>query len=829
MLLTHLLILCAAPGELLIPSADSLKTGRLLPQEVQAAPPQAEADTLAQDPGIYGTAHPQVGDIVLAETLVHTDREGRASHQLLDLVGVPGHGFAAVWRDMRDGNAGLYFGRLDPEGRPLEAERALYPEGTTYRELEPAIALSARGNGAFVWYSSGISLQSLILRTFDAQGHMRGPGRPMGNPPAGESTGGRPSAFAEVAASEGRRAGGGLRLPAIAMTENWGAVAWGDNGTLWIQRFDPEGNLLGGAQVLSTPERVLTGPMRLCANPAEGGALACAWTTRDGVEWARIGDQETARGFLSAGVLERLVAAPGSAAGWWALVATSTGHRLVSTSTHPSAVGAPPPALIDLGVSPREACDVAAAGALFTISVQHASGDIELLRLDPRVPEPRPELLSKIDVSGTSAQHLRVAASGDRSLVAWTGSAARLSDIWFSTVSVDASPSAPRRWNSDESSAPQNQGRIASRGKDRAALAWLDGRSGENQLMARWIGADGKFLCDEFAVTPRVSGAGDEVTPLAGEPMDPSLALGADGGFLLAWKQMEKRGYRLLAQAFDAAGKAQSAILELDAGEDAPPSFKADIDVCALDRGYAVAFGRRDRGVFVRAVQAGGRGMGEPVLVFEHPLCQDVALSALDDGSLALAWDITVPGAGNRAVRARVLERDLSPRGALIEPPLSIFGHDWDPALTPMAGGGFAMAFTGGVMHNRDVFLRCFDGKGALASPLIPISSRMNEQDWPVVARLSDGSLCVAFEDDLSAYDHCYVRRVRAGGTGDLAATLGPVRTLNSREALLNETRVIPRIAPLAGGGFAAVWTDSRRSKGTDVRVQIVGPNFDAP
>lgn len=792
---------------------------------VSDLPPQREADTLPQDPGIYGSVRPQLADVVLPDTLVHGDLEGRAMHQLLDVAGAPGHGFVGIWRDMRDGNAGLYFGRVDQAGSALEPERALYPEGSSSRELEPAIALSSQGNGAFVWYSSGSSAQSLKLRTFDASGRFHGTPTLIQDSRAAAQPAGRASAFGDSAASEGRRSGGGLRLPAIALNEEWGVVAWGESGTLWIQRFQPSGALIGEALNLSSPERPLSGPLRLCASRAQSGAksgIVCAWTTREGVESALIGDAEFSRQFRGVGVLERLVAAPGSSAACWALVQTSAGHRLIEFA----AAGQNPRSL-ELGISPRESCDVATHGARFLISVQHAGGAVELLTLDPSAAEPRPQPLAKLDVAGTVAGDLRVAGAGDRALVAWTGSVAKLSDVWLRTLDADGACSAAARWNTDEASSAQNHGRIASDGGDRAAIAWLDARSGENQLMARWIGANGQFLCDEFALTPRISLPAAQTLVLTGEPSEPAIAVASDGGFLLVWKQMEKRGYRLLGQAFDAAGKPQSQLLELDAGEDAPPTFKADLDVCSFGDGYAVAFGRKDRGVFVRRVLAGGRGMGEPVLIFEHPLCQHLALAELEGGTLAVAWDITVPGAGNQAVRARVLGPAFEANRALVEPPLSLFGDDWDPALAALPGGGFAIAFTGGKQHSRDVFLRLFDADGVVASPLVPISPRMNEQDWPSIVRLVDGSLIVAFEDDLSAYDHCYVRRVTKSTAGAQAVLLGPVLTLNERDAVLNENRVIPRIAALAGGGFAAVWVDCRRSKSTDVRVKIVGPKFD--
>jgi hypothetical protein len=782
----------------------------------QDLPPQREPDTLRQEPGVYGTVRPEVGDVLLQDTLVHTDREGRAQHAFAGLAGSAGHCFAGVWRDMRDGNAGLYFGRLGLDGEPLEPERALYAQGSSARELEPAIALSPGGRGAFVWFSSSFPPQSLKLRTFDAQGGLS-PGHTVLSAPGVDREG------AEAESADDRR--GASRQPAIALLDEWGAVAWSEAGALWIQRFD------GGAALIDTPTRLshgdrpLAGPHRICSAAEVGdGRLLCAWTTSQGVEAAWLSRETAQPTSVGAGVLVRVVAGDDGSA--WALVRTTAGHRLQEVL--PPGHGGTARNL-DLDVPARDACDIAARAEDFVLATQAASGAVELCTLDPRASgagEPRRVKQALLDLGGTAASDLRIVASGGRALVAWTGTVGRQTDVWCATLDDRGRPGEPRRWNRDELSSQQNHGRIASRGADRAAIVWLDGRTGRDQLLGRWISARGRFQGEEFPLA-----RGPDGQDLAGLPVDPSVALGADGGMLVAWKQVEKRNYRLLARAFDAAGEPRSEILELDAGQDDPPLFKADVELCAFGPGYAAAFGRKDRGAFVRTLRPGADPgallLGDVVQVFEHPLCQRFALTELDGGSLAVAWDITVPQGGNHAVRARVLGPRLEPRSAVIEPPLTIFGDDWDPVVAAAPGGGFGLAFCGGMQHSRDVFLRFFDAAGAVASPLVPISSRLNEQDWAAITRLTDGSLCVAFEDDLSAYDHVYVRRVSPAAEIGGVPAVGAIRTLNQREAVLNENRVIPRIAPLAGGGFAAVWVDARRGQGTDVRVKIVGPRFD--
>jgi hypothetical protein len=784
--------------------------------------PQIEADTLPQPVGVYGTVFAQVGDVRCADLLLHEDTQGRAPKQLLEVCASSGHGFAAVWRDLRDGHAGLYFGRLDLDGNLLEPERALYPAGSSAREVEPAIALAPRGNGALVWHTSNNPPHPLRLRSFDAAGVLTAQVVTLSDVNAESRRAGRATALA-ADGSDARRAGGGARLPSLAMLESWGAVAWGDAGTLRLERFDPNGRLLGEVHTLSAPDRALSGPPQLCASGATNAAMGCAWTTREGVEFCEIGAEIGAPRKLGPGVLERLVASPADSGDWWALVKTSSGFRLVGVPRSGGELKN-----LDLGVSARERCDVAARSADFLLCVQPASGAVELSRLDPFAASPRLEKLGVLDPADTLVSDVRVVAAGDRALLVWSGALGLQRDVWLRSFDAQSKFGPAKRWNSDEASAPQTQVRIASRGGNEAVTAWLDGRSGQNELYVRVIGADGKFQSAEVVINPAASASDGATGERAGQPSDPALAMAAGGQMLVAWKHMEPRGYRLLAQALDSHATASSPILAIDAGQDAAPTFKADIAATAFARGFALAYSVKDRGVFVRKLSASGGGLSEPVQVGEHPICQNVSIAQLDGGNLAVAWDISVPGAPNKAVRARVLDAELRTLGAEIEPPLSLFGDDWDPSVSSCPGGGFAIAFTGGQAHSRDIFLRYFEASGALASPLVPISTRMNEQDFAQLARLSDGSLCAVWEDDLSAYDHVYVRRISRGPKAGELPLRGPCFTLNEREALLNENRGAPQLAPLAGGGFAAVWVDCRRSQGTDVRIKIVGPKFDA-
>jgi len=122
---------------------------------------------------------------------------------------------------------------------------------------------------------------------------------------------------------------------------------------------------------------------------------------------------------------------------------------------------------------------------------------------------------------------------------------------------------------------------------------------------------------------------------------------------------------------------------------------------------------------------------------------------------------------------------------------------------------------------SHDVVGRVFDSRGKPAGPLLPISPLANEQDYAQIVRLPDKTYVVAWEDDISGYDHTYVRRILPN-----ARELGRIVRMNELETKAVEDRTAPQIAVL-GDGFVGAWNDRRRSLGWDIYARILGPKFD--
>ncbi len=195
----------------------------------------------------------------------------------------------------------------------------------------------------------------------------------------------------------------------------------------------------------------------------------------------------------------------------------------------------------------------------------------------------------------------------------------------------------------------------------------------------------------------------------------------------------------------------------------------------------------------------------------------------LDDGRVLVVWDAPQAGGKGFVLRGRFLSPAGRPEGDVLAFPPRSGRAEWDPAVAPARGGGFLLTWCLGSLNarDRDIFAQLYDERARAAGPPLPLSARRNEQDFPDVTRLADGSFLVAWEDDLSGFDHTNARRIGRDGR-----TLGPTFTLNERETLFSEVRQRPSVAAL-GEGFIGIWADRRRSRDFDVYLRVLGPKFD--
>lgn len=747
---------------------------------------------------------------------IHQETHGGARQELLDVSGSEA-GFAGLWRDTRDGNLGLYFGCLDRQGQPAPFQRAIH-EPSTARELEPAIAFGPGGVGAVAWYrGSGFRLQS-SLRFFGADHALL-----SGYVPLGAAGGPEPEGAGEPPPPYGPS-----RTPAVSIDETGaGWVAWREGGVIFAQPFAADLQWQALPRRLNSEAALAEGAPKVAA---AGGRRLVAWNSAGRVLVdAGAGEHE-----VGAGVLQRVLADP-IEPGWWLLALADARLQLLRLDLDGQRVGG----ARQLLEADLHSCDFALFGDLLLFvtersdrgDTRHKHGPIELWALT-RNGLPVIEPVGFPDLGGQGARGPRIAVSGASALVAWTDERNGDPDVYFRLLRPGDLQRADQRWNDDQASADQVGVSLASDPALRAVAAWEDRRDGSSRIYARLVDVDGRPLGDEF----RASKSG--LDPQAPSEVEPATAMLPGGRFALQWS--ETAPGQLCLRLFGAdfkplgdtlripgaaplAGPASHAILAL-------PEAQAFLRVWIAEGG---AIWHERRGVL-------GQVLAAPALLQEAsegaPVPTRPTLTLLTDGRVLALWEErqrpargAAPAAsgargaepGLRILRGRLLGADGLPRGAAFTlPGLGLGGGDIQPTAAPAPDGGFWLAFCGNEGPVRDIYLRRFDRRAEPQGEPLLVSTHENEQDYPILVPLADGSLAAVYEDDLCGYDAIVARRIAARGR------LGPPVTLNQLLTRFLPDRTLPAAVAL-GEGLLVAFEDRRRAQGTDVFLALFGPGFD--
>lgn len=800
--------------------------GNALAQAPGGASKPNAPDGPAREMGTFGALPAPIGAVIRGDALVHQDVDGGAAQELQALAGAPGGGFAAVWRDVRDGMLGLYLVRLTPEGEAREPERPIHAPHSG-RRRDPAVALAPDASGAVVWTSVFGGRHTVFLRTFDSTGEFTCDDVPL-EPPA---------QVVERAVRADARDTRELRPDVAISGDGSVAVAWIDRGVLVGQRFDRRGAPTAPAFVVHRPARTDRrddlGEFRVVGLASDAVVYwsepLAGWTCGRSFGAAPSDRPDPP---LGQHVLGTLGAVSSDARGAVALVtlgketrdartimrADATGLRFAPTAVDASwssEIGRVALALGDAGALVAYARKVGDAGELSSSRLAFATTD------PPATPTDLPS-----DFLGSGSSAVLVAASGPRFLIAWTAFERGDGDVAARTLEIG--PGSEPRWgsvrklNTDVASSDQSRGRVSAAG-ERAIVAWQDARSGYARLFVRRMTRDG-FAGDEVEL-PIV--AGDR--PRAARMM-PEIALRTDGSFAAVWRESTGDAESVHAQVLAPDTQPMAPPVALDPGQSTFGVAAPALVALPGTRGFVAAWSRPKSGGLWAAVIDDQGGASSPFALAANVDAQSPSLALLDDGRVLCAWDERTGGEkrGLRryALRAHFLDSDGRPEGATLSFEPSVFGADWDPCVAPGppgSNGGFVLAWTAGAPDDlgRDVWARAFDRDGQPAGPFLPLSTISNEQDWPSIARLADGSWVAAWEDDLSGYDHIHARRILPG-----ARSLGPTVLVEDPLSRSVPDRVLPSVSAW-GDGFIATWGHRRRSLGWDVDVKVLGAGWD--
>lgn len=199
------------------------------------------------------------------------------------------------------------------------------------------------------------------------------------------------------------------------------------------------------------------------------------------------------------------------------------------------------------------------------------------------------------------------------------------------------------------------------------------------------------------------------------------------------------------------------------------------------------------------------------------PIAEDApAVAGLVDGGLVVVWEVKQANGLNRIV-ARVFDGMTARTGQQeVEAAPPMASRSELPVVAALPDGGFVVAWARDVQDASSIQARWFDPDGTPRGPTVEVV-RADRRQTPAVAA---GAAGVAFAWAEGADDQrdVLIRHYRLDGTprGD------PLPLATTREGPQRS----PSLAPLAGLGFIAAWTDGSLAPPDDsdaaVRARVV-------
>ncbi|MDF8332041.1 calcium-binding protein [Novosphingobium cyanobacteriorum] len=340
-------------------------------------------------------------------------------------------------------------------------------------------------------------------------------------------------------------------------------------------------------------------------------------------------------------------------------------------------------------------------------------------------------------------------------------------------------------------------GRLADGGY---VVAWVDasGLNGDNSgagIMAQVFDAKGAKVGGEIQVN----------TSLAGDQVQPAIAVLKSGEFVISWTDAggakTSPAVEVRAQMFNAAGEAIRAELTLNT---APEYNQYQSQLTALSNGGFAAVWLSNaefKGVFyprlhVQFFDAKGKPTSADIAVYDHPdrsADEQPEITALSDGRVLVTWVNSRDGAGTGA---QIISSDGTKAFAL---PIDIAEHiasGGQADVLGLPGGGFVAAYEARDTPVRGIQVRIFDKNGEAVTPDIQYNDKYDNYYEPSIALLKSGKFVIVAQDGSN--------RVVAQVFNPDGTKFGGMMTLSPQGQSAGAATVVPA----TDGGFIVTWSD---------------------
>lgn len=322
------------------------------------------------------------------------------------------------------------------------------------------------------------------------------------------------------------------------------------------------------------------------------------------------------------------------------------------------------------------------------------------------------------------------------------------------------------------------------------------------------------------ATPPDIVVIGQEQTTQGTAPTDgtvtaPTIAVLADGGHVLVWREERNGSGPAKWQRFDANGVAlspASVLLDSQGYDVYAPAVTA-----TADGGFAFVYGTGFDHVEVQRFDSASVSQGAPVQVdgsdfFTHSRTPDIA--QLGDGGFVVTWR----DEWQDSLQVRRFGADGQPIGQAQQVNDGFVGYQPQPIVTGLADGGYLIAWQAQVPDDEwtlDVHLRRFDASGQPVGADITVGATSSDESQPVITALADGGWVVAFLATRSGALELHMQVFNANGSFRGAEQVLPTQGAAGS----------PQLAALADGGFLLAWSGAASAAGGS---DVIGQRFDA-
>jgi hypothetical protein len=343
---------------------------------------------------------------------------------------------------------------------------------------------------------------------------------------------------------------------------------------------------------------------------------------------------------------------------------------------------------------------------------------------------------------------------------------------------------------------------VASHSNGSFIVAWTSyGQDGDAGIFAQRYNADGGAAGGEFQVN----------THTLSWQRDPSIAIDAQGRFLIAWSSSGQDGEQggIYAQRFTSDGVPDG--IEFRVNTHTPGSQQLPV-VAMTPAGEAIVAWESTSqdgsagGIYAQRYDSSSDPVGGEfrvnALTEGHQEAPSIAVA--DTGEFTVTWMTAVVFDGPADIVARRFNSRGVPLGVDFAVQTYTTGSQSAPAVATDAGGNFVIAWAHdgpGTKLPQGIYARRFDTGGAPQGVEFPVHAPTPEYNVdPAVAMRADGEFAVIWRRVVPAYDNGYLYAQRFSFDG---AALGGEFRASSRSAGPRKIGV----AMDDDGDFVTVWT----------------------